>query len=131
MLNPGDPAKPVFVDGTGRRSRLFAAVGAAGGTALVVATAGLLAGFTGAGAGVLPGLPGRTPGVVQQPAPAQVSSRPATPANGRTASGRTTPTTTASPTAPTSTVTAPTASPTPPGRRNGPTQTPSHGNKNK
>jgi hypothetical protein len=49
--------EPVFVDRTGRRRRLFAAAGAAGGVLLALASLVLVAGFTGAGAGYLPALP--------------------------------------------------------------------------
>jgi uncharacterized iron-regulated membrane protein len=45
---------PVFVDRTGRRRRLFALGGTAGGLLLAVTLLALLAGFTGAGPAVLP-----------------------------------------------------------------------------
>jgi len=49
--------KPVFVDRTGRRRRLFAFAGAAGGLLLALAAMMLVAGFTGVGPGNLPALP--------------------------------------------------------------------------
>jgi len=53
---------PVFVDRTGRRRRLFAATGAAGGVLLAIASLALVAGFTGAGDASLPALPEQTAG---------------------------------------------------------------------
>jgi hypothetical protein len=50
--------EPVFVDRTGRRRRLFAVAGAAGGLLLALVSLMLVAGFTGVGAGNLPTLPG-------------------------------------------------------------------------
>jgi hypothetical protein len=123
--------EPVFVDHTGRRSRLFKTIGFVGGTALVLATAGLLAGFTGAGAGVLPGLPGlgQTPGIARQPeasAHASPSPRAVTPTGTRrdTPGPETTPSVTGAVTGAQAT-----ASPSPTSRRNVPTQTPSHAKK--
>ncbi|MFI7546959.1 hypothetical protein [Actinoplanes sp. NPDC049599] len=49
---------PVFLDRTGRRRRLFVAVGSVGGLLLAVAALALVAGFTGAGPGSVPGWPG-------------------------------------------------------------------------
>ena len=51
---------PVFVDRTGRRRRLFAATGAAGGVLLAIASLALVAGLTGAGDSSLPALPEAT-----------------------------------------------------------------------
>ena len=119
--------EPVFVDRTGRRLRLFKAAGLAGGAALVVATAGLVAGFTGAGAGALPGLPaaGPTPAEARQP---ELSSHPAP--RKTTPGGGARPGTEPSAPPPTPTATgSPTASPSPTSHRNVPTQTPSHGKK--
>ena len=48
---------PVFLDRTGRRRRLFVAAGSAGGLLLSVAALALVAGFTGAGPGSMPGWP--------------------------------------------------------------------------
>ena len=53
---------PVFVDRTGRRRRLFAVTGAAGGVLLAIASLALVAGFTGAGDASLPALPEATAG---------------------------------------------------------------------
>jgi hypothetical protein len=47
----------VFVDRTGRRRRLFAVAGTAGGLLLALASLMLVAGFTGVGPGYLPALP--------------------------------------------------------------------------
>ena len=113
-------ADPVFVDRTGRRRQLFAAAGIAGGTLLIVATAGLLAGFTGVGTGHLPTLPAvqRTPEVLRQPGP---GGQPTGPTRR--------PSATRTPTSKASTSSGPTASPSPASRRNAPTHTPSHGRK--
>lgn len=114
---------PVFVDHTGRRRQLFAAVGFAGGTALVVATAGLLAGFTGVGASYVPTLPGtgQTPEVVLQPMPAaSTPGRAQRPSATPTPDKRTT-----------SATTSPSGSTSPTSRRNVPTHTPSHPGKKK
>jgi hypothetical protein len=117
--------EPVFVDRTGRRLRLFKVAGLAGGAALLLATAGLLAGFTGAGAGVLPGLPGIGPTPAEARLPElQPSSHPAP--RKSTPAGSAQPRT--QPPAPTATA-SPSASPSPTTRRNVPTQTPSHGKK--
>ena len=113
---------PVFVDHTGRRRQLFAAVGFAGGTALVVATAGLLAGFTGVGASYVPTLPGtgQTPEVVLQPMPAASTPGRQRPSATPTPDKRTT-----------SATTSPSGSTSPTSRRNVPTHTPSHAGKKK
>lgn len=116
-------ADPVFVDRTGRRRQLFAAAGFAGGTALLVATAGLLAGFTGVGTSHVPALPGvgQTPEVVLQPMPAG-------PSPGRSRRPSPTPAATKPATGPS---TSPSSSPSPTSRRNVPTHTPSHPGKKK
>jgi hypothetical protein len=48
---------PVFVDRTGRRRRLFAIAGSAGGLVLLLAAVALFAAFTGDGPGPIPGWP--------------------------------------------------------------------------
>jgi hypothetical protein len=53
----GRTPEPVFVDRTGRRRRLLAVTGAAGGLVLALAALMLVAGFTGIGEGNLPALP--------------------------------------------------------------------------
>jgi hypothetical protein len=57
MQERGRPPKPVFVDRTGRRRRLFAVAGAGGGLLLALAAVMLVAGFTGVGPGQAPALP--------------------------------------------------------------------------
>jgi hypothetical protein len=116
-------ADPVFVDRSGRRRQLFAAAGFAGGTALLVATGALLAGFTGVGTAHVPALPGtgQTPEVVLQPMPAGP-----TPTHTR----RPSPTPT-KPAASPSGSSSPSTSPSPTSRRNVPTHTPSNPHKKK
>lgn len=74
--------KPVFVDRSGRRRRLVRVAGAAAGLALTLASALLVAGFTGAGPGHLPLLPdpagGRVGAATKSPRP-EVAPAPATP----------------------------------------------------
>jgi hypothetical protein len=105
MTEPtGGAADPVFLDRTGRRRRLFVAAGTAGGLLLATAAVALVAGFTGAGPGSVPGWPnGAEDRRVDRPASAvpvrtratgQATRPPAT-----TAAKRTTAPTTAAPTA--------------------------------
>jgi hypothetical protein len=53
--------KPIFVDGTGRRRKVFTVIAAAAGVLLTSAAAILIAGFFGAGPSSLPGLPDLPP----------------------------------------------------------------------
>jgi hypothetical protein len=107
----GGPVDPVFLDRTGRRRRLFVAAGSAGGLLLLVAVVALIAGFTAAGPGSVPGFPGGDELRIGRPEPA-VSVRPRTPAT-RTPDTRTTTTRTPVPRATEKTAAAPgTADPT-------------------
>lgn len=83
MYDSGTRHDPVFVDRTGRRRRLFAIAGSAGGVVLVFVVLALLAGFTGAGTAAIPGWPAaraeRTrpaPTAVPQPMPTAAASDP-------------------------------------------------------
>jgi hypothetical protein len=59
MIEPtGGTVDPVFLDRSGRRRRWFVAAGTAGGLLLSTAALALVAGFTGAGPGSVPGWPG-------------------------------------------------------------------------
>lgn len=61
---------PVFVDRTGRRRRVAAMVATVAGLVLVLVALAMFVGFTGVGAGRLPGLPGVVdPAATQAPAP--------------------------------------------------------------
>ncbi|WP_173079635.1 hypothetical protein [Phytohabitans rumicis] len=74
-------ADPVFVDGTGRRRRLFALAGAAAGVLLALAALVLVAGFTGTGPGHLPTLPLPAGGDAREAvSPPRPSGTPTTPA---------------------------------------------------
>jgi len=57
MREGSGPVEPEFLDRTGRRRRLFLAAGAAGGLLLFLLLVALVAGFTGAAPGSLPGFP--------------------------------------------------------------------------
>jgi cytoskeletal protein RodZ len=122
--------EPVFVDRTGRRRRLFAAAGAAGGVLLALASLVLVAGFTGAGAGYLPALPepagSKAHSAVSTASPS-ATTRSAGPSPAPATPGREDRTTTASvPPATTTPPTSVTPSPTHTNNRNVPTHTPSH-----
>lgn len=121
---------PVFLDGTGRRRRLFVVAGSVGGLVLVLAVLALLAGFTGVGAGSVPGWPGagQAQGAAPKPDPSGSTPASADPLAGATASADANqsaagvpPSTTA-----TTTVAPSTTTPTPvsPSHRKVPTQTP-------
>lgn len=61
---------PVFVDRTGRRRRVAAIAATVAGLVLVLVALAMFVGFTGVGAGRLPGLPGAVdPVATQAPAP--------------------------------------------------------------
>ncbi|GAA4460412.1 hypothetical protein [Phytohabitans houttuyneae] len=118
--------KPVFVDRSGRRRRLVRAAGTAAGLALALASALLVAGFTGAGPDHLPLLPdpaGGRIGNVPASARPSVTPAPAPPSRSAPPSGQPTSR------APSSAVPATTAAPTPSrtNHRRVPTHTP--GNK--
>jgi hypothetical protein len=53
--------KPIFVDSTGRRRKLFTMIAAAAGVLLATSVVVLVAGFFGAGPSYLPGLPDLQP----------------------------------------------------------------------
>lgn len=108
----------MFVDRTGRRRRLAAVAASAAGLALVLAALAMFVGFTGVGAGHLPGLPGAVdPAATEAPASGR-SAAPAPPELTPRPSVTRDPT----PSADTSG-----ASRSPNGHR--PTETPSHGKK--
>jgi hypothetical protein len=73
--------EPVFVDRTGRRRRLIALAGSAGGLVLTVALFALVVGFTGAGPVSIPGWPDSAGAVIGEPAtrPPSDARRPTTP----------------------------------------------------
>lgn len=115
--------EPIFVDSTGTRRRWLKVFGAAGGIALVVAAAMLLAGFLGGGPGHLPGLPALPAPATRAPAatppPPRTTATPSPSPHSASVEPSATPTTTGVPT--------PTPSPTgPPGHRNSAHPTPSH-----
>jgi hypothetical protein len=71
---------PVFVDRTGRRRRLIALAGSAGGLMLTLILLALVAGFTGVGPASVPGWPDAAAGVPgarakPSPSPASPSAR--------------------------------------------------------
>jgi hypothetical protein len=118
---------PVFVDRTGRRRRLFALGGTAGGLLLAVVLLALLAGFTGAGPAVLPDWADAGAGAAT---PRRTPSRPAPDPAGDPQSARTpdgTPPADEALTPPPPATATPTAeaSPTRRGNRRTPTHTPS------
>ncbi|BCB76853.1 hypothetical protein GCM10022251_48890 [Phytohabitans flavus] len=86
--------KPIFVDRSGHRRRLVRVAGAAAALALTLASALLVAGFTGAGAGRLPLLPepagGRAGDATKSPRP-EVAPAPTTPRPSPRPDDRTTP----------------------------------------
>jgi alpha-beta hydrolase superfamily lysophospholipase len=123
MQDEGGAVDPVFLDRTGRRRRLFVAAGSAGGLLLLLAVVALIAGFTAAGPGSVPGFPGGDELRISRPDPA-VSVRPRTTAP-RTPGLRTPVTTgavrrtadpvasvTTTPTSPAASSTSPTGTPT-------------------
>lgn len=81
--------EPVFVDATGRRHRLFVVLGVSGGLVLLLVALAVVAGFTGAGPGSLPGWPGSDAGRVQ-------AGATATPSTARPTASGTRPSTSAS-----------------------------------
>ncbi|MEU8081257.1 hypothetical protein AB0B31_38110 [Catellatospora citrea] len=107
--------RPVFVDRTGRRRRLFTVLAAGGGVALTLMLGIVVAGFLGVEGAGLPGLPQLLPDrpaaeESPDPAPAATTPQPRPqpqPVTGPSAS----PTKTGNPSA------APTSSPTPRGNR--------------
>jgi len=107
---------PVFVDRTGRRRRVAAIGASVAGLVLVLVALAMFVGFTGVGAGYLPGLPGAVdpaatnapaPGSSAAPVPTERAPRPSVTSDG------------ASPTDSA-------ASPTRTSNGHKPTQTPSH-----
>jgi hypothetical protein len=80
MTDPSEPAKPVFVDRTGRRRRWFGVLATSGGGLLVIATLVLVAGFLGAG-GSLPALPGSGPGAGPTPGDVVATGVPGSPSH--------------------------------------------------
>jgi hypothetical protein len=122
----GNAAQPVFVDSTGTRRRWLAVFAVAGGAALALASAMLIAGFLGGGPGQLPGLPiaPRPEPLVGQPHPPAHS--PTSPKPG-SASRHPSPGGTGGPLAsPAGSVAPPSATSTQPGHRNTAHPTPSH-----
>jgi len=112
---------PVFVDRTGRRRRVAATVATVAGLVLVLVALAMFVGFTGVGAGRLPGLPGAVePAATQAPAPDRAAPPGAT--------GHTTrPSVTRDAASPTDSA----ASPTRTSNGHRPSQTPSHPGKKK
>lgn len=115
---PGDDiARPVFVDGTGRRRRVAVVSGVALGVGLLLSLVMIVAGLLGASPVRLPGLPGagdKPPGEVRQPAVHSSTSI----SNSHSATRVPAPTVAPQPPAPTTT-----ASPTPAGHpRGGPSR---------
>jgi hypothetical protein len=106
--------KPIFVDNTGKRRRMFTMIAAVAGVLLTTAVVMLLAGFVGAGPSQLPGLPDLHP--VQQEV-ARVPGTPAPAGEGVGPTGAATTTTGPTHPAPLSTVDT---------RGNKPTHTPAH-----
>lgn len=112
---------PVFVDRTGRRRRLVAIAASAAGLVLVLVALAMFVGFTGVGAGRLPGLPGAVDPV------ATVAPAPGGSATAQPLEHTPWPSVTRAAASPTNSAGSPTRSPN--GHR--PTQTPSHPGKKK
>src|SRR4051794_8958471 len=129
----GRTPRPVFVDRTGRRRRLFAVAGAAGGLLLALASLMLVAGFTGVGPGRVPPLPAPpTPAASKVPRAVVTARPPATVRSSRQAwapatTGAPDPGTTG-PAPPVSTTPQPAVTPNPAHTNNGrwPTHWPGH-----
>jgi hypothetical protein len=125
VARPRHRGDPVFVDRTGRRRRIAVVAGGIAGLALVLAALAMFVGFTGVGAGYLPGLPGAGgapaatgPAPAGQPLAAHPSGRtPRSVPPGNVPAGALGPSGTPSPSAST--------------HRTVPTQTPSHPGKKK
>jgi hypothetical protein len=126
--------EPVFLDRSGRRQRVVALAGTAGGLLLALAALALIAGFTGAGPSTLPGWPAAAPVHPARTATATAGPPTATPPARRPSSSAPGPSsatpaaTTPSP-SPSPSVTppaTPSASPTPtsPGHRHNPSKKP-------
>ncbi|HZM75579.1 MAG TPA: hypothetical protein VFC19_07615 [Candidatus Limnocylindrales bacterium] len=80
--------KPIFMDASGRRRRLFTMIAAAAGVLMTTAVVILVAGFVGPSAGHLPGLPDLQPAQQQevaklpQPEPGDPTTAPPRAGNG-------------------------------------------------
>jgi hypothetical protein len=117
----GGPTDPVFVDRTGRRRRVATIAASVAGLVLVLVALAMFVGFTGVGAGHLPGLPGAVdPAATAAPAP----GRSATPGQPEQTPR---PSVTRDPALPTN----PGASPSRSSNGHRPTHTPSHPGKTK
>jgi hypothetical protein len=105
--------EPVFVDATGRRRRLFVVLGVSGGLVLLLVALAVVAGFTGAGPGGLPGWPGSDAGRVQGATAAPSANRPTGPSTRpSTSAAATSPGAAPTVTLPAGAGTTPTAAPT-------------------